>query len=49
MVLIGMSEAGFLEDFLDEMEKVENEQESSFINILHLLQKVEQMIGLSEA
>ena len=49
MVLIGMSEAGFLEDFLDEMEKVENEQESSFINILHLLQKVEQMVGLSEA
>ena len=49
MVLIGMSEAGLPEAFLEEMEKIENEQESSFINILHLLQKVEQMIGLSEA
>ena len=49
MVLIAMSEAGLLEDFLEEMEKIENEQESSLIRILHLLQKVEQMVGLSEA
>lgn len=49
MVLIRMSEAGLLEAFLEEMKKIENEQESSFLRILHLLQKVTQMVGLSEA